>query len=61
MIKIKSKGLSARNQGPGNKKTGRRDNSQETRDLFNKITKRRGIGRFWPSDLRSTVEIRPHG
>jgi hypothetical protein len=61
MIKIKSRGPSARNQGPECKKTGRRVNSKETRGLLNKITGRRGIGRSWPSDLNSMIEIRPHG
>jgi hypothetical protein len=61
MIKIKSRGPSIRNQGPGCKKIGRWVNSKETRGLLYKITRRRGIGRSWPSDLNSMIEIRPRG
>jgi hypothetical protein len=58
VIKINSRGLSARNQGLRRKKPGRRVDSRETEGLFNKNTKRRGIGRCRLSDLRSTTEIR---
>jgi hypothetical protein len=61
MIKIKSRGLSARNQGLRRKKTGRRVDSKETEGLFNKITERRGIGRSRSYDLRSTAENKSRG
>jgi hypothetical protein len=49
MIKVKTRGFSARNQGPERKKRDYELYFQETEGLFNKITKRMGMGRQ-PSD-----------
>jgi hypothetical protein len=58
VIKIKTRGFFARNQGPEHKKQDYGLYFWETEGLFNKITKRRGIGHPRPLDLESTVEIR---
>jgi hypothetical protein len=61
MIKIHSRGLSTRNQGPRCKKLGQQFDSWKTEGLFNKKAERRGIGRSRPSDSRSTPEIESAG
>jgi hypothetical protein len=61
VIKIKSRGLSTRNQGHERKNTGWRVNSQKPEGSFNKISKRTGIGFPRPLDLGSTAEIRSTG
>jgi hypothetical protein len=58
VIKIKPRGLSARNQGLRSKKNEMRVDSQKPEGLFNKTSKRRGIRRSRPYNHRSTVEIR---
>jgi hypothetical protein len=58
VIKIKPRGLSAKNQGLRRKKNWLQVDSQKFEGLFNKISKRRGIRRSRPSDYRSTREIK---
>ena len=61
VIKIKSRGISARNQGLRRKKNGLRVDSRKPEWFFNKISKRRGIMCSRPFDHRSTDEIRSEG
>jgi hypothetical protein len=61
MIKIKSRRLSARNQGLGRKNIGRQVNTWKLEGFLNKISKRTGIKHSRPSDHRSTDEIRSCG
>jgi hypothetical protein len=61
VIKIKSRGLSTRNQGLRCKENRLRVDSQKPEWFFNKISNERGIKRSRPSDHRSTDEIRSEG